>query len=576
MDIANLMLALAIMMIVTTIALALAKRLNLGSIVGLLVVGMVIGPHSPMPLITSHVEDLQAVGEVGVMLLMFAIGLDTQPKSLWSMRRLVFGLGSAQYALTTVALVALMVAIIGIDQIQWKSAIVASLGLAMSSTAIFLPALQERRDTASQHGRAAVAIDIFQSFMVVPVLAVIPLLGAGSAQERHPLELRTVAAALAALVGVYVLGRYVVPWALRRTARDLGPRGFAFMALSAVFLAGWWMEKVGISMALGAFMIGILLSSSHYADEITAVVAPTRQLLLGLFFIAIGMAIDLQQLAQAKRELLLYLPALLLVKVLVVLVLARAFRLGLRSAVLTAFLMMPCDEMAYVIFANASANGLMEARDHAVGLAVISVSFIVSPLLINLAYRLSARIREPKAGALQAVTATGEDRVIVAGYGYVGRTMCIMLERAKVRYRAYEVNPERLALAERSRHDVHYGDIGDVRLMAAIAIARARMVIVATGAFDSTRNILGNLRQFYPHVPVMTAVEYLAQRDELRRSGAEEVAALVPEGAVAFGRSILNRLGIADGQAAAITDAMRSNDYAELRMVDVAPPVTAT
>ena len=203
-------------------------------------------------------------------------------------------------------------------------------------------------------------------------------------------------AVIGAIGGVYILGRYVVPWALKLTARDLGPGGFALMVLAGVFLAGWWMETVGLSMALGAFMIGILLSSTLYADQVKAAVAPTRQLLLALFFIAIGMAIDLEQLAQSKTELLLYLPALLLVKVVVLFVLARAFRFGLRSAVLTAFLMMPFDEIAYVIFASANANGLMNARDHTVGLAVISVSFIVSPMLINLGYRLSDRwIREP-------------------------------------------------------------------------------------------------------------------------------------------------------------------------------------
>lgn len=570
LDVSHLLLAVAIIMIATTLALAVAKRLNLGSIVALLIVGMALGPNSPMPLVTGHVAELEAVGEIGVMLLMFAIGLDTPPQSLWSMRRLVFGLGSAQYAVTSAALLALLVVIVGIDQIHWKSAIVASLGLAMSSTAVFLPILQERRDTGTQHGRAAVAIDIFQSFMVVPVLALIPLLGADSANDQHPLQVRTVLAVIGAIAGVYILGRFVVPFALKRTARDLGPGGFALTALAGVFLAGWWMETVGLSMALGAFMIGILLSSTQYADQIKAVVAPTRKLLLAVFFIAIGMAVDLGQLAQSKRELLLYLPALLLIKLLVLFVLARAFRLGLRSAVLIAFLMMPCDEIAYVIFESASASGIMNARDHAVGLAVISVSFIVSPMLINLGYRMcDLWIHEPLSAERQAIAATSENRVIVAGYGYVGRTICIMLEQAGVRYRAFEVDPERLAVGQRSKHDVHYGDIGDVRLMAAISIASARLVIVTTSAFESARGVIANLHQFYPRVAVMTAVEYLFQRDELRRLGAADVVALVPEGVVGFGRSVLDQLGVAIEQAESIVNGIRSNDYAALRATDL-------
>jgi len=567
LDINYLMLALAIMMVATTVAVAVAKRLNLGSIVALLAVGMALGPHSPMPLFTSHVEELQAVGEIGVMLLMFAMGLDTQPSRLWSMRRLVFGLGTAQYVLTSAALLALLAVIVGIDHIQWRSAVVASLGLAMSSTAVFLPILQERRDTQTEHGRAAVAIDILQSLMVVPVLALIPLLGAGAMQHQPSFEIRSFLIVVGSIGGVYLLGRYVVPWALKLTARDLGPGGFGLMALSGVFLAAWWMETVGMSMALGAFMMGILLSSTLYADQIKAAVAPTRQLLLALFFIAIGMALDLGQLAESKKELLVYLPMLLLVKVLVLFALARYFRLGLRSAVLIAFLMMPCDEIAYVFFASASANGLMNARDHAVGLAVISVSFVVSPMLINLAYRLSDRwIRESNGAGGHPVAPTSENRVIVAGYGYVGRTMCIVLERARIPYRAFEVNPARLTLAEKSGHDVHYGDISDVHLMAAISIGSARLVLVAAGAFDSTKRLISNLHQFYPKVPVMTAVEYLAQRDELRGLGDGEVVALVPEGAVSFGRAVLDRLDVATEEAAAVVNGLRSNDYAALRL----------
>jgi glutathione-regulated potassium-efflux system protein KefB len=386
-----------------------------------------------------------------------------------------------------------------------------------------------------------------------------------------------VLAVIGAIAGVYILGRYLVPWALKRTARDLGPGGFGLMALGGVFLAGWWMETVGLSMALGAFMIGILLSGTRYADQIKAAVTPTRQLLLALFFIAIGMALDLEQLAQSKRELLLYLPALLLVKVLVLFVLARAFRFGLRSAVLTAFLMMPCDEIAYVIFANASANGLMDSRDHALGLAMISVSFLVSPMLINLAYKLGDLwIRPPAHAAQQGITATSENRVIVAGYGYVGRTICIILEQAGVPYRAFELDHERLVVGEQSKHEVHYGDVGDPRLMAAISIASARLVIVTTSAYESTKRLIANLRQFYPQVAAMTAVQYLAQRDDLRRLGASDVVALVAEGAVGFARSVLDRLGVPVEQTDSIVKAVRSNDYAALRGGHLAQRETAS
>src|SRR5215472_11387181 len=181
-DINQLLFATAVMMGATAVAVGLAKRLELGAIVALLAVGMALGPHSPVRLLTGHVDELQAIGEIGVALLVFAVGLDLQPTQVWSIRRLVFGLGSAQYALTTAAIVAFFALSIGIAQVKWQAAVVVALGLAMSSAAIPFPILQERREAATPQGRAVVAIDILQGFMVVPVLALIPILAARSTQ----------------------------------------------------------------------------------------------------------------------------------------------------------------------------------------------------------------------------------------------------------------------------------------------------------------------------------------------------------------------------------------------------------
>jgi glutathione-regulated potassium-efflux system protein KefB len=573
MNISHLMFVLTVMMVATTVAVMVAKRLNLGSIVALLVVGMILGPHSPQPLLTSHVDEMQAVGEIGVMLLMFAIGLEIQPTRLWSIRRLVFGLGSAQYGLTTLAILVFFLATIGIADFQWKSALVASLALAMSSSAVAFPILEERGDQSTTHGRGVVAIDILQSFMVIPVLALIPILAAGSVHGGTALEVKKVLEVIAAVGGVFVLGRYLLPLALTLTARTLGPGAFAAIVLAGVFFSGWWMEAVGISMALGAFMIGVLLSTTVYAEQVKAAVTPAKQWLLALFFIAIGMAIDLRQVAEFKGDLLLYLPSLLVIKFVVLFVLARAFGFGLRSAILTGSLMMPFDEIAYVILASADSNGLLSSRDHTVGLTLISFSFIVSPLLISLTYKLSdGLIRAKSPTAEVATTAATEGSVVVAGYGYVGRAICIILERAQIPYLAFELDPARLAKAEKSKHNVKYGDITDPRLMSAVAISRARLVIVTTGAYEAAKRTIGNLRQFYPSVPSMTAVQFLPQRDELRKLGATHVMALSAEGTLSFGRSVLDLLGTAANRSDSIIASIRSSDYAALRAVGEATP----
>ena len=564
MNIDHLMFAAAVMMLATAVAVGVAKKLNLGSIVALLVVGMALGPHSPLPLFTGHIDQLQAVGEIGVMLLLFVVGLDVRPKSLWSMRRLVFGLGPAQYLLTTGAIMALLVWVTGL---KWHSALVVGLGLAMSSSAVLYPILEERAEEASPQGRATMAVDIFQSFMVIPVLALIPILGVGHAGNGSIPTLDEALVVCAAVAAVYVLGRYLLPWALVLTASNLGSGAFALIVLAGVLGAGWLMDKVGISMALGAFMIGVLLSTTEFAQQIKAAATPAKRVLLGLFFIAIGMAIDLKEVAAVGGSLLVYLPVLLTIKFAVLFVLALVFRLGVRVALLIGLLLMPFDEIGYVIFASAKANGLLSPRAYTIGLTVITLSFVVSPVLIDLGYKLTDRLkRRPQLdAALTATTESMHDHVLIVGYSYVGRAICLMLEWAKIPYLCLEIDLARIAEATRWKHNVRYGDATDPTLLGLLRLAHARSVIVTTGIYDSTKRIISNLRQFYPNVPVMTAVQYLAQREELGQMGATQVMALAPEGTLSFGRSILESLGVSEAQAAAIINALKADDYAVLR-----------
>jgi voltage-gated potassium channel Kch len=263
----------------------------------------------------------------------------------------------------------------------------------------------------------------------------------------------------------------------------------------------------------------------------------------------------------------------LLIKFVVLFPLARFFGLGLRAAVLTGLLMMPFDEIAYVILASANANGLLRPRDYTVGLTVISLSFVLSPVLINLGYKLAGRLRGRRVGVPHGPKLT-ED-VVVAGYGYVGRAICALLERARVPYTAFELDTKYLADAEKTKHNVRYGDLTDPELMEAVAISRARLVVVAMSTYGSTRKMIGNLGHFYPHVPVMTAVQYLAQRDELRQMGATHVVALAPEGTLSFGRSVLECVGIPVDQSDAMVNALKSRDYAALRGVGDHDPPTA-
>jgi CPA2 family monovalent cation:H+ antiporter-2 len=241
---------------------------------------------------------------------------------------------------------------------------------------------------------------------------------------------------------------------------------------------------------------------------------------------------------------------------------------------MTGLLMMPFDEIAYVILASANASGLLSPRDYTLGLSVISLSFIVSPLLINLGYKLSERLkyaRPPEAD--QEPPAAGS--VVVAGYRYVGRTICAMLECAHMPYAAFEVDPDWLARARKLGHSVRYGDVADPAILQTIAIARPRLLIATNGADPSTRRMIDHLGKFYPQVPLITAVPYLFQRDELRRTEGTEVVAITPEGILSFGHRILGRLGVVASETDSIVGLLKADDYKVLRAVAVSEPDAA-
>lgn len=566
MNIGPLLLAVGSLAVITLLALGIARRINLGSIVALLLVGVLLGQHSPWPVFTDHVEALRGVGEIGVMLLLFALGLDIQPRKLWSMRGLVFGLGSVQFALTVIAFVASFLLVGSIDSTQWRSGLAVALALAMSSGAIPLPILAERREENTSHGRATIAIEIFQSLLIVPVLAVCALLGTEGSGGTSGFVALDAARLTAVFTGVFLLGRYVLPWALAIIARGSGPMHFSLIVIAATFLAGWAMDSIGISMALGGFMMGVLLSTSLYAEQVKAAVTPARQVLLALFFISIGMAIDLKQLVSVAGDVLLYLPLLLTVKFIIVTGLLRLWRQPLRSAVLAGALLMPFDEVAYVIMASAHSGQLLSAHAYMIGLGAISLSFVACPLLISLAYRLSTRLVDvPQTARDVEAPPRADDRVLVLGAGAIGRAVCGLLQRADIPYLAVESSMDDFARAQRMGQTVRYGDFTDAAVLQNLDVAQARAVIVAPGEVDALQASLDSLRHFHPQVPAIAAVPFLAQRDRLRHSETTEVFALMPEGTMRFGHSILVRLGIAPDEATELVSSLAARDFAALR-----------
>ena len=444
-----------------------------------------------------------------------------------------------------------------------------ALGLAMSSDAIAIASLEEHAETASPQSRAVMAVVIYQCFMTIPVLAMIPLLAAGPMQGAPVPRVFETLEVCAAITTVYLFTRYALPKILAAAARKYGIQAFTLIVIAAIFAAAWVMDTVGLSNALGAFMVGMILSASVFAYQIKALVSSIKGLLLSVFFIAIGMSINLKEVIGIGGELLYYLPSLLLLKVAVVIALGLFFRLGFRASVLAGLLLAPFDEIAYVIFSSAHGSGLLTERAYAMALTGISFSFVVSPVLINLGYKLVDRFKtETKPDLpLKALSESIHDHVVVVGYSYVGRVICMMLERANIPYIAFERRLDRIAEAKKEKRKVYFGDVTSPGMMNALAISRARAVIVTTRDYSAAKQLISTVLHFHPNLKVMTAVPYLFQRDELREIGAAQVVALMPEGTLSFGKSVLGELGIRPDSIEPIMDSLRAADYASIRGV---------
>lgn len=565
MDIDELMRAVAIVLGLTVVAVGLARQLALGSTLALLVVGIALGPHSPRPLLgPEHIEELQAVGEVGVVLLLFLMGIDTRPSRLWAMRGMIVGLGTLQYVVTALAIAGVLL-VHGVG--TGEPVLIIGLILAMSSAAVALGALDEHGDAASPEGRATLAVQILQSFVVIGLLTLIPLLGATSRSVHSP-GFRHTAEVLGAIVTVQVLARWVLPRVLSLTARTLGAGALTLVIIAAVFGAAATLDSLGVSMALGAFMVGVNLSSSIYVDQLKAAVDPARRLLLGVFFITVGMALDWQEVLAAGPGPLLLIGVLLAVKFGVAASLGLLFRQGRDAALLMGALLMPFDEVGYVIFASARATGLLGPRLYALGLTFISVSFIVSPMVINLVYLLTRRMQ--RAATSVEPIGPGAAPVVVAGYGPGGRGVCLVLAAAGVPFIAFSKDVERVQLGIGSGHDVRYGDVADPSLLATLELDRARAVIVAVPEFVRCRHIVDGLRRFHARVPVLVAVQTLGEREQMRQLGVEEVVVLSLEGTLRLSRLALRALGVSDVTADGIVAAMEADDYLAMRSSDEA------
>lgn len=564
MHLDNFIVSALLLLVVTSLAVALFRHLGLGSVLGLLIAGVIVGPHSPGLYVTAHVEDVRHFTELGVVLLLFVIGLEMKPSRLWALRKDFFGLGSLQILLTAVVLT--LYVQLGME--SWRTALLVGFTLSLSSTAFVMQLLQERGELAGKHGTATFAILLMQDLSVVPLLALVPLLSETAAiASGIPLwEQLLILTGMFTVLGLF--GLWVVPFALEWLARHDNREAFLLVVLLAVFLAAWAMHQAGLSMALGAFVMGMLLSGSRYNMQIRAHIEPYKGLLMSLFFVAVGMSIDLGELAAQPFQFLKHTAVLIGVKLAVLFPLALAFGYSRGNSVRMTFYLAQAGEFGFVLFGSALVLEVIDEATFVMAVGVISLSMLFTPLMVRfgngLACRMEEHCRKPQA-APDNLLVTPEQGVLIGGYGRVGHTVATLLQASGIPFLVFDTSPERVEEGRAYGHPVLYGDISDPELLAAAHVERSTLVVLTIDHPATALHVVSHLRNTYPRVPIIARARDLVASSLLIDAGATQAFPEALEASLRLGAEALQMVGVPADNVDLLLQGVRERGYELVR-----------
>ena len=558
----SLLASVLVFLVAVVIAVPLSRRLKLGSVFGYLAAGVVIGPYGLKWI--RNPEAISGVSELGVALLLFVIGLELSPQRLWVMRRAVFGAGAVQVIGS--ALLMALIAVFGFH-LQPVTAAVVGLGLALSSTAFGLQILAERRELQSSHGRQAFAILLFQDLVAIPLIAAIPLLAdhGGLHAAGRPLWLS--ALRVAGVIAVVVVGgRYALRPVFRTVAKTQLIEVSTAVALLVVMGTAWLMELAGISMALGTFLAGVLLADSEYRHELESNIAPFEGLLLGLFFIAVGMGVNLHLLqlhpwAVAGMVLLLLAcktPALALVG-----------RLNSRMAGVDAIklvaLLAGGGEFAFVVFKLAREQGLLTQTQHEWLVLVVTLGMAAVPLLVMAAAKLPAsKVPTREYDTID----TGAPRVVIAGFGRVGQIVGRLLRARGIPFVALENSIEQVDLSRRfSATNIYFGDPSRAEILRAAQTGKAEVFVLATDDPAANVRTARMVRRLFPHLRIIARARNRQHAFRLMdlTSDPDDVVRETFYSSLKMAALTLKALGMGEEQARASVELFREHDEQLLR-----------
>lgn len=551
------------------IAVPLAKRLGLGSALGYLLAGVVIGPFV-LGLVGVEGQDVMHFAEFGVVLMLFLIGLELNPSLLWRMRVSILGLGGAQVLLTTV--------VIGLIAVQfglaWQAATAIGLTLALSSTAMVLQTLDEKGWMKSRAGKGGFSVLLFQDIAIIPILAILPFLAvetSGSSAEVSSgsvgltgwlAALKVIAVVVGIIVGGHYLTRPLFQWIANTRSREI----FVAAALLLVIGATLAMQIVGLSPALGTFLAGVVLADSEYRHELESNIEPFKGLLLGLFFISVGASIDFALVASAPFTVAGLVLLLIVVKFPLLLVLGKLFGLRLADNLMFAFILAQGGEFAFLLFSFATQNSVI-SRDLAnLLIVVVALSMMITPLMIIFyERRVAPRFAETAIAREEDEIDHNNSEVILAGYGRFGQIVSRMLMADGIETTLLDHNANQVELTSRFGYKVFYGDANRIDLLKAAGAENAKLLIISFSDREKTVELVRTVRQHFPHLKVLARAYNRGHAYELMAADADVVIRETFGSALLLGEQALQLLGNSPSRASRITRLFKEHDEAGLQ-----------
>lgn len=545
-------LPVVVLLAAAVVAVPLFKRLGLGSVLGYLAAGLVIGPFGLG--LFSDPQSILHVAELGVVMFLFIIGLEMQPSRLWAMRGEIFGLGLVQVGVCIALLICVGLAL-GFPPAQ---SFVAGTGFVLTSTAIVMQMLEERRALALPKGRRIMAILLLEDLAIVPLLALVAFLAPGGADVTLQQRLASVGIGLGAIAALVVAGRYALDPMFRLLGKARAREVMTAAALLVVLGAALLMQAAGLSMAMGAFLAGVLLSESSFRHQLEADVEPFRGVLLGLFFLGVGMALDLTVIAANWRLVAVSVVAYMVLKTIGIYAVARLFRASNREALERAVLMAQGGEFAFVLYAAATAVGILDITGNAILTATIIVSMAATPLLVIAHDRLMPR-PAPSLEGMEAPENLSAS-VLLIGFGRFGQIVSQPLLARSCSITIIETNTDGIRDARDFGFKVHYGDGTRLDILHAAGAAEARLIVITVNDREASLKIAELVKAEFPLVPVIARAFDRGHAIELVRAGVDFQIRETLESALALGAKGLSLLDVDDEEVARVVDSVRRRD----------------